>query len=317
VRDATLTGIRSRLDALPDVLKGILCVVAATVVLAGMNGAIRQVSAEVHPFVIAFFRNLFGLLVFTPMFLKLGLAPLRSQRPGLHLLRASFNVVAMLLYFYALSVTPLALVSALGFVSPLFATIYAMVVLRERVRLRRWTALIVGFVGTLIIVRPGSGDIDLGGLYVIASSAIWAMALMVIKILSRDDRPTTITAMAALLMTPLSLVPALFVWQWPSGGALLWLMLIGALGTLGQIGVAQAFRFADVSAVLPFDFLKLIWAAIIGFLAFSEVPGSATFIGGAVIFASATYIAFRESRIGSASARERAAAALASPHGPR
>ena len=288
------SGITARFGATPAPFKGALCMVGATLAMSLMSADIRHLSATVHPFEITFFRNLFGLAAFAPLFLRTGFKPLRTRHPGLHALRAVLNTAGMLLFFTALGLVPLALVAALAFTSPLFATLYAIVVLGERVRVRRWTALIAGFAGALVIVRPGIAEIDAGALLVVLSSAIWAGALMVIKVLSRTDSPVTITALAALLMTPLSAIPAALVWQWPSPAELGWLAAVGILGSLGQVAVAQAFRFAEVGAVLPFDFLKLIWAALLGLVLFAEVPDGWTLVGGAIIFAAATYIAYRE-----------------------
>jgi drug/metabolite transporter (DMT)-like permease len=272
--------------------------VASTVAFAGMHAGVRYLSIEqhLHPFEIAFFRNFFGFLVLVPWFVQKGLSLLRTQRFGLHTVRALINLVAMLLFFVALSLTPLAQVQALGFTAPLFATLLAVLVLREKVFLWRWGALIVGFIGALIIIRPGLKIIDVGSLFVLSSAAIWAGTIIIIKILSRTDSSVTITAYMVLLMTPLSLIPAVFYWQWPDFEQWLWLVFVGMSGTLAQLGMAQAFRVAEATAVLPFDFMKLVWGAAIGYLLFAEVPDVGVWIGGTTIFAAATYIAYRESQ---------------------
>lgn len=283
----------------PSASLGILFMVASTIAFAGMHGGVRYLSVELHlhPFEIAFFRNFFGLLALAPWFLRKGLTPLRTQKLGLHVARALINVVAMLLFFMGLSLTPLAQVQALGFTAPLFATLLAIVVLGEKVFLWRWSALIVGFVGALIIIRPGFRTIDVGSLLVLSSAATWAAAIIIIKMLSRTDSSVTITAYMVLLMTPLSLIPAAFFWQWPNGEQLLWLAFVGVSGTLAQMGMAQSFRMAEATAVLPFDFMKLIWGAAIGYMVFEEVPHAGIWIGGITIFAATTYVAYRESRI--------------------
>ena len=272
--------------------------VASTVAFAAMHAGVRYLSIEqhLHPFEIAFFRNFFGFLVLAPWFVQKGFAPLRTQKFGLHTVRALINLVAMLLFFVALSLTPLAKVQALGFTAPLFATLLALLMLGEKVFLWRWGALIVGFIGALIIVRPGLQAIDVGSLLVLSSAAIWAGAIIIIKILSRTDSSVTITAYMVLLMTPLSLIPAVFYWQWPDFEQWLWLVFVGVSGTLAQLGLAQAFRVAEATAVLPLDFMKLAWGAAIGYFLFAEVPDAGVWIGGATIFAAATYIVYRESQ---------------------
>lgn len=282
----------------PAPLLGILIMLAATVAFASMHGGVRYLSLELHlhPFEIAFFRNLFGLVALAPWFIRRGLTPLRTQKFSLHVLRALINVVAMLSFFMGLSLTPIAQVQALGFTAPLFATLLAILFLGEKVFLWRWSALIVGFLGALIIIRPGIKSIDLGSLLVLGSAATWACAIIIIKMLSRTDSSVTITAYMVLLMTPLSFIPAAFFWQWPNGEQLLWLAFVGILGTLAQLGMTQAFRIADATAVLPLDFMKLIWGAMIGYIVFGEVPDTGIWIGGITIFAAATYIVYRESQ---------------------
>jgi drug/metabolite transporter (DMT)-like permease len=263
-----------------------------------MHGGVRYLSVELdlHPFEIAFFRNLFGMLAVAPWFLHQGIRPLHTRRIGLHTLRALINVVAMLLFFMGLSLTPIAQVQALAFTSPLFASLLAVAFLGERMRMRRWTALAAGFAGALIIIRPGAAPLDTGSLLVLASAATWSLAVIVIKTLSRTDSSVTITAYMVLLMTPMSLIPAVFVWQWPDPWQLTWLAFVGISGTLAQLAMAQALHLADTTTVMPLDFMKLIWGSIIGYLVFSEVPHAGVWIGGGVILASATYIAIRESR---------------------
>lgn len=280
-------------------LRGILLMLASAVIFAGMHGAVRHVTAEVHPFEVAFFRNLFGLAALAPWFFRFGFLPLHSGKVHLHLLRAVVGLAAMLAFFYGLSLTPLARAQALGFTAPLFATLLAIVVLGEKVRLRRWAALIVGFVGAMVIIRPGLQALDPGSLLVLGSAAGMAVTFTIIKVMARTDSSLTITAYMGVLMTPLSLFPALFVWQWPHGEQWLWLVGIGVLGTAGQMAVTGALRLAEATVVLPFDFTKLIWSALIGYLAFAEVPDVWTWVGGTIIFAGSIYITYRESHLSS------------------
>jgi len=285
-------------DAGGAALRGMALMLLATVSFSVMHAMIRHVSAEVHPFEIAFFRNLFGLAIVIPWFLRDGWGPLRTNRFGLHLVRGGFNAVAMLTFFQALALTPLADVAALGFTVPIFATVLAILVIGERVGLRRWGAILVGFLGTLIVLRPGVEAVNLGGALVLISSFSWACALTVIKSLSRTDSSVTIVTYMLLMMTPLTGVAALFVWQDPTWTHVAWFAAIAALGTAAQLLITQSLRLAATNVVIPVDFMKLIWAALIGYLAFAEVPGWATWTGGAVIFAATVYIAWRERAAG-------------------
>lgn len=291
---------------LPAVLRGALLIVASTLGFAGMHACIRYASDEggLHSFEIAFFRNLFGLLVLVPLFARNGPAVFRTKRLKLHVFRGSIQVFAMLMFFSAVTMTPLATVSALSFTAPLFATIGAVLFLKEKIRLRRVTALIIGFVGMLIIVRPGMVALDVGGLLVIGSSAIWAMAMLIIKDLGRTESSVTITTYMVVVMTPLTLIPALFVWTWPSLEMYAVFTLMGLLGSAAHVAMAQAFKEAEATVVLPFDFTRLIWAGLLGYLLFGQMPDEFVWLGGAVIFASTTYIAYREAQVAS---REEAA----------
>jgi drug/metabolite transporter (DMT)-like permease len=280
-----------------NALRGVALMLVSTVVLSGMHASIRYLSETVHPFEIAFFRNLFALVVVLPWFLRYGATPLRTSRFGLHVLRAALNAAAMLSFFYALSLAPLSEVTALGFTAPIFATLLAAPILRETVGLWRWSAILVGFVGTLIILRPGFGSLGAGQLLTLFSSLVWACALMTIKTLSRSESSVTIVTYMGLLMIPLSLAPALLVWQWPDLWQLSWLALIGVLGGIGQFAMTEALRQADTAVVMPVDFSKLIWATLLAWLAFGEVPDGFTWLGGGVIFISTFYITYRERKL--------------------
>jgi drug/metabolite transporter (DMT)-like permease len=291
-QDVASAGRRAALAS--PVLRGVALMFVSTFFFAAMHGSIRYVSATVHPFEIALFRNVFAMVVVLPWFWRYGIAPLRTRRFGLHALRALFNIMAMLSFFYALSVTPLSEVTALGFTAPIFATVLAALLLREVVRARRWCAIAIGFLGTLIILRPGFEAIGFGQMLVLFSSMIWACALLVIKTLGRTDSSVTIISYMALLMIPLSLVPALFVWRWPEPLEWCWLIGIGMLGGIAQFCMTEALRQADTAVVMPIDFFKLVWVTLIAWLAFAEHLDLYTWIGGAVIFASTLYIAYRE-----------------------
>jgi drug/metabolite transporter (DMT)-like permease len=283
-----------RAAARSPVLRGVALMFVSTFFFAAMHGSIRHLSASIHPFEIALFRNVFAMVVVLPWFWRYGIAPLRTKRFGLHALRALLNIMAMLSFFYALSITPLSEVTALGFTAPIFATVLAALLLGEVVRARRWCAIAIGFLGTLVILRPGFEAIGFGQMLVLFSSMIWACALLVIKTLGRTDSSVTIISYMALLMIPLSLVPALFVWRWPDPLEWCWLVGIGMLGGIAQFCMTEALRQADTAVVMPIDFFKLVWVTLIAWLAFAEHLDLYTWIGGVVIFASTLYLAYRE-----------------------
>jgi len=288
--------LRGVWSAMPGELRGQMLILVSTVALTGMHAVVRHLSKDLHPFEVAFFRNLFGLVALTPFLIRGGFGALRTGVLHLHALRGALQVCAMLSFFYAVSVTPLAKVSALSFTAPLFAAVGAVLLLREPLRPSRVAALVVGFVGAMAIVRPGFAPSDWGALIVIGSSAVWAICMLVIKVLARTESAVTITVYMGLFLTPLSGLAALFVWRWPEPHHLVWFVVMGALGTFAHLAFNQAFKEADVSAILPFDFTRLIWASVLGYFIYAETPELWTWIGGAAIFASATWVAIHEAR---------------------
>lgn len=275
-----------------------MLMVASSFGFAGMHVLIRYISDDIHPFQIAFFRSFFGLIVFAPWLARSGLAVFRTGRLPMHLLRGGMNVVAMLMFFSALSLTPVARVTALAFTAPIFAALLSALVLGERFRARRWSALIFGFAGTLVILRPGIVAIDLGTVLVLCSAFVWGWVLIVIKVLARTESSLTITAYMNLLLAVFAFVPALLMWSAPSLENWCWLLVIAVLGTLAQVALAQALKETETSTVMPFDFLKLVWVAILGYFLFAETVDAFTWIGAMIVVGSSIYLAYRESRSG-------------------
>lgn len=288
--------------SLSPTTRGVILMAASTLGFSAMHAAVRYLSAELPPIQIAFFRNFFGMIIFLPLVWQNGFGFLHTKRFPLHLLRGVLNVVAMFAFFTALSLTPLARVNALAFTAPLFAAMLSVVILRERFRARRWAAIVLGFIGTLVILRPGLATVDLGSWLVLFSAGVWGFTMIVIRILGRTESSMTTTGYMNLLLSLLSLGPALYVWQMPQGAAWFWLLVIGISGTASQLALAEALKVAETTAIMPFDFLKIIWAAMFGFLLFAEIPDLFIWIGAAIIFASTFYIAWRE-RVLSGSAR--------------
>ena len=259
-----------------------------------MNACIRYASLDMHAFEVAFFRSFFGFCVLAPVFLRRGSHPLRTARFRLHATRGTINGVAQLMFFFGLGLTPLAKVAALNFSSPLFTTILAIILLGEAIRARRITALVVGFAGALVILRPGMVALDVGALLILASSAIVSTTMIMAKILVRTESSLTITLYTALFAVPVTFAAMLPFWQTPTLVQLAWFVVIGALGSLGHLCLAQALKEAEITAILPIAFTRLIWASIIGYVVFAEVPDLWIWVGGVMIFSAATYIAFRE-----------------------
>ena len=268
--------------AVPPSVRGVALMMTSALCVVGMNVSVRHVAEELHPFVIGFFRHIIGAALLAPFFLN-G-APLRTRRLPLHALRALLNVAAMLAYFLALTLVPLAKVVALSFSAPLVATAGAILLLGERVTPARAFALAVGFSGALIILRPWTVEVGPGSALVLFSAFMWGTTLIVIKLLSRTESPVTITLYASLLQIPFALAAALFYWQWPTLGQLASIAVVALFGAGTQLALSQAFREADATVVLPADFTKLVFAGVAGWVFFAELPESWVWIGGAVVF---------------------------------
>ena len=284
-------------DLLPVVnspIRGALWMMSAGLMLTIMSALMRNLSADLHPFQIAFFRSLFGFLFMVPWLFGSGLAVLQTKRFGLHLSRGMIAFVGLLMWTSALALIPVAEVTAFSFTAPLFATFGSALILREVVRARRWIAVGLGFVGMLIMLRPGFSDLQPGSLLAVSTAVCIAASMLIVKRLSATEKPGAVVAYMALFLTLFTAIPALFVWQgfdWIVFGKC---VAMGAFGTVGHLCMVRAFAASDASAVAPFDYARLPFAALIGFIVFAETPDIWTWTGSAVIAASAIYIAQRE-----------------------
>ncbi len=294
---ALTNGITGRFEGLSAPVQGALLMTAAALCFSFMNIAIRLAAAELNPVQIAFFRNLFALLLMLPWLARVGLAGLRTERLKVHLWRSVLGLSAMLCWFTAIAILPLAEAVSLNFTVPLFATIGAAVILGEQVRARRWTATLVGFAGVLIVLRPGFTEVTPVMALPMIAALFMAVTTLMVKSLSATESPNAIVFYMNLLLTPLSLVPALFVWRWPSWEVLGLMLFIGLMATLAHLAMTRAYVKADASAVMPFDYARLPFIAAIAYLAFGEVPDAWTWVGAGVIAASAIYIARREAQV--------------------
>lgn len=272
----------------------LLLAISSTAVFATMHALVRHVSGSVHPFEVAFFRSLFGLIAVMPLLIRAGPSVLKSRHPKLLVWRALCSATSMLCWFYALSVVPIATATALSFTNVLFASIGVALVLGERMRVRRWTAVALGFVGMMLIVRPGFSVVDQGTVIVLVSAVLWGVSTVILKTLLRTDGTITVVAWAGISLTIATAIPAFSVWEWPAWVDLGWLALIGMLATAGTLGWTYALKTAEATLIIPLDFTRLVWAGAIGFVVFAETPDVWTWAGSGLIVASTIYIVVRE-----------------------
>ncbi len=281
-----------------------LLMLGSTLFFGLMVVMIRLASATLHPFEIAFFRNFFGLMVALPLLLRHGPGFLQTTQLPKYLFRCLIGICSMLAGFWAISALPLAQAVSLSYSTPLFVTIAAAALLNERVRARRWTAVALGFIGVIIIVQPGTAHFSVGTLVAVLAAVLSSIVAIQIKQLSATEPADRIVIMTTLLWVPMSLLPALTVWQWPHGMAWLWVIAAGVLGTSGHMLWTRALKLGEVSALTPISFMQLPLVVVAGWWLFDEPLSRWTLIGAGIIFGANAYIAHRETVLAARSASE-------------
>ena len=281
---------------IPSSLFAISLMIISGLFFVLMHSAVKYLSKEVHIFEIAFFRCALVIFVLAPIIFQQGKKIFKTKQPKVQFLRITTNSVAMLCFFYGISTTPLAQLTTLGFTVPIFATILAVIFMKEKIRLRRTTALIVGFIGTIIVMRPDI-SIELGALLIIFSSFLWSICLIFIKKLTQTDSAVTISLYFGIGMIPATFVLAFPVLEMIDLRQFIILIFIAITGTLAQTIMNSALEKGELALLLPFDFLRLIWSVLIGYALFSEEPTITLWLGGFLIIGSTSYIAWREATL--------------------
>lgn len=285
---------------LAPVARGALWMLAAGVLFTGMGALVKVLGARLDSFQVAFFRALFGLLWILPFAIAAGWPALRTNHPGGHFVRGLIGAIAMFCGFYSVAHLPLADATAYSFTKPLFLVLLAALFLGERVRLRRISATAIGFLGVLVMLQPDAllhGRVELAAIVGLSGAGLVAAVVVLVKRLLRTERPVTVMFYFGLISTAVTLLPALLVWVAPTWRELTLLLLIGALGAAGQSCMLRAYSSAEATAVEPFDYTRLLYAAVVGFAVFGEVPGPWMLAGATLIIASTLYIARREAQL--------------------
>jgi len=303
--------IEQRWMALSGNVRGALWMIASGIGFTFMAIAIKVLGHRLDSFQIAFFRCLIGFIAILPLVGAYGIDVLQTRSLKIHALRGLFGLIAMFASYYAIARIPLASYTALSFTKPLFSTILAVIVLHEIVRWRRWSATAVGFIGVLVMVRPGAETFNAAALFALADSLSIAFLVTLIKRLPPGETPLGMMFYFGVFSTIAALPPALFVWQWPTAEEWALLVVIGILGALSQSFWIRAYRAGEASLVAPFDYLRLLFAGIAGYLAFAETIDLWTLLGAAIIVISTVYIARREARVARAATAARVAATAA------
>jgi drug/metabolite transporter (DMT)-like permease len=249
------------------------------------------------------------VILLLPMIAAGRVQPWHSKRLAGHFWRTAMGTASMVLGFYAVSMLPLADATAIAFSQPLFSVVVAAAIAGEKVRWRRWSATIIGFAGVLVMVRPGEGSLQAGALVALANAAAVAVSILLVKRLSDTETPLMILTQFAIFSTILLALPAIWVWRWPDLWG--WTLAVGIAlsATIGQYFWVQAFKSGEMSAVAPFEYMRLPFAVFVGWLVWGEMPVIWTYIGAAIVIGSALYIAHREHQL----ARERRRTAATPP----
>ncbi len=301
-----MSGLHGRLSQLreawldqPANSRGALWMIVAALGFT-INGALVKLLGEggIGAFQTALARAVIATSLLLPLLARTGLGILATRHPMVHLMRAVAGSGAMMCGFYALTKLPLAEVTALSFTTPLFIIVLAVLLLGEPVRWRRWSATLVGFLGVLIMLRPGVQAFDPAAIAALGMALGIAVAVVLVKRLPAGESHLTMLFYFGIASIAMALGPALATWRAPSPAQSLMLVAVGVLGVASQALIIRAFRSGEATFVAPFDYIKLLLAGLIGYALFGEVPDGWTWVGAAVIVGATIYIARREAQLG-------------------
>ncbi len=299
-----MDSISAKLVALPGNVRGAIWILVSALIFTLTNSLIKYVGSSLDPFQMVFFRGLFGTMFLLPIVWHAGgMAVLKTQRMNFHLARGITGSLALMTIFYALTNMPLADVTGISFSRSLWVIILAVIFLGESIRWRRWTATLLGFCGVLVMVRPGP-EANPAAIAAVLNALFVAMSVVLIKRMTVTEKPLTILFWGTLIPTFVTLPPALVVWQTPTNAELMLMAAIGAGLSVGHTCLIHGLRVGEATAVMPFDYTRLIFAGIAGYIFFVEIPDPYTIAGAILIICATLYIARREAKEGRAATPE-------------
>ncbi len=276
--------------------RGLLWAVTAMAAFATVPISVRFLTPYLPPTETVVLRCFIATGLMVPWVLAVGWKGIKPKRVDLHILRGALNGSGMILWFWGLGLIPVADAVSVQFTLPLFALLFAVLFLRERVGIRRVSAMVVGLAGVLIIIRPGFAEVTLATWAVLGSAAFYAANLVVMRSQSLNDRPLPIMLWSNLFIGLFALIPALFDWVTPPLAAWPWLLFLAAAGWLAHFSLTKALVTIDAKTAAPMDFLRLPFVVIAAYPLFGEFPDALTWTGAAIIIVAATYIAHRDAR---------------------
>ena len=270
-----------------------------------MGTFIKLAQEELNVITTGFLRFLFGFLIITPYILKTKFEVFSTKNLKIHILRSALNLPAMLLGFAALAILPLEKMTAIHFIVPIIVTILAVIFLKEKIYLYRSIALVIGFLGMLIILRPGIIDISIGIYMALISSLIWSVVIILTKKVSKDDSAITILSHQYVYMVLFSFPLVIYFWDQPSLKTIIFILCAAMSGTILHIALNHAYKLVDVTMTQPYSFLGLVVSSIIGYFVFSDKPDFYTWLGASVIFCGVLLISYRELQLNKEITRKR------------
>ena len=270
-----------------------------------MGTFIKLAQEELNVFTTGFLRFFFGFLIITPYILKTKFEVFSTKNFKIHILRSALNLPAMLLGFAALAMLPLEKMTAIHFIVPIIVTILAVIFLKEKIYLYRSIALVMGFLGMLIILRPGIIDISIGIYMALISSLIWSVVIILTKKVSKDDSAITILSHQYVYMSLFSFPLVIYFWDQPSLKTIIFILCAAMSGTILHIALNHAYKLVDVTMTQPYSFLGLVVSSIIGYFVFSDKPDFYTWLGASVIFCGVLLISYRELQLNKEITRKR------------
>ena len=259
-----------------------------------MVSGIKLLSQDLNPFIIAFYRCLFGVIIMLPFMIYNYPEAWKTHNIKLQFVRSAINVYSMISWFTAIGTLQLEKAAAIGFTTPLFTTILAIIFLGEVIRIQRITALIVGFIGILVVIRPGYIPFESGALWLLSAAITFSIVIIIVKKLTEKDSSLTTAFYQMAFMVPPTFFIALFFWESININQFLLFIFVAIAGFITQFSFAQCLKMAETTFIMPIQFTKLIWLSLIGYFFLKEVPDIWTWIGASIIFSSILFIAYRE-----------------------
>ena len=275
-------------------IKAILLTVSGSFFAVLMESLIRSAQYDSNVYTIGFLRFLFGLIIIFPYLIKKKFIPYKTKNFKFYFIRGLFNLPMMILGFGALVYVPFEQFKALHFLSPIIVVLLSFIIFREKVYMYRILALVIGFIGMLIIIRPGIVDFNIGTIMILISLTFWSLIIIVSKFVSKDDSPITMVTYQYTIMTIYALPLAIYFWQMPSLQSLIFVFIGAISGTILHLSLALSYKYAELSVTQPVWFSGLIFGSAFGFFVFNETPDVWTWIGGIVVFSSVLLITYNE-----------------------